>query len=145
MLVWLEMAEVEITKGTVVLLTATILMFSGCIIGLVMYNGNEVFLLTLAGPILGVLATFSAATDRNMSDYDMFAGSFQQGRYLGESCAALTFGFVAVGINAIFLFIFGLILSDGFDANMFLVTMILLLGTVLTAVGAYVAWTEWQG
>lgn len=138
------MDEVEITKGTVVLLIATILMFSSCIIGLIMYKGNEVFLLTLAGPILGVLATFSAATDRDMSDYDMFAGRFQRGKYLGESCAALTFGFVAVGVNAIFLIVFGIVLSDVFDANMFLITVIFLIGTVFTAFGSYIAWTEWN-
>ncbi len=138
------MDEVEITKGTVVLLIATILMFSSCILGFIMYKGNEVFLLTLAGPILGILATFSAATDRDMSDYDMSGGRFHRGKYLGESCAALTFGFVAVGTNAVFLLIFGIVLGGVFDANMFLITVIFLLGTVFTALGSYIAWTEWN-
>ncbi|MDF1538415.1 MAG: hypothetical protein P1Q69_05895 [Candidatus Thorarchaeota archaeon] len=48
-------------------------------------------------------------------------------------------------MNSVFLAIFGLILSDIFDANMYFITLILLLGTVLTAVGSYVAWREWEG
>ena len=139
------MTEIEITKGTVILLIATILMFAACILGFIVYNGNELFLLILAGPILGILATYSAATDRDMSTYTKQFGRFGDSRYLGESCAALTFGLVDVGISAIFLLTFGLILSDGFDANMFFITMILLIGTVLTAIGAYAAWTEWEG
>ncbi|MFW9977653.1 MAG: hypothetical protein ACFFEJ_06195 [Candidatus Thorarchaeota archaeon] len=141
-----SLTEIEITKGTILLLSGTILMFASCLLGLFLYAGNFIFLLVLVGPVFGVLATYSAATDRDMSVFLNRLARFDSNpRYAGESCAALTFGFLAVGMNSIFLLTFGIILSDGFDANMLLITMILLLGTVLTGIGSYIAWSEWEG
>lgn len=140
------MADIEMTKGTILLLFGTISMLASCAFGLLLYAGNFVFVLVLVGPIFGMLATYSAATDRDMAVFIGRLARFDSNpRYAGESCAALTFGFVGVGMNSIFLLIFGIILSEGFDANMLLVTMLLLVGTVLAGIGAYVAWTEWEG
>ncbi len=140
------MTDMEMTKGTILLLTGTILMLSSCALGLLLYAGNFVFILVLAGPLFGILATYSAATDRDLSVFIGRLARFDSNpRYAGESCAALTFGFVGVGMNSIFLLIFGIILSDGFDANMLLVSILLLVGTFLAGIGSYVAWTEWEG
>ena len=134
------------TKGTITLLFGTILMLASCVVGFALYAGNLVFLLVLVGPLFGILATYSAATDRDMSVFIPRLARFDSSpRYAGESCAALTFGFVAVGMNSIFLLIFGIILSEGFDATMLLITMLLLSGTILMGIGAYTAWTEWEG
>ncbi len=141
-----SMENVELTMGTILLLIGTLLMLASCAFGFLLYEGNLVFVLVLAGPLFGVLATYSAATDRDLSVFISRLYRFDSNpRYAGESCAALTFGFVGVGMNSIFLLIFGIILSEGFEADMFLVTVLLLVGTVLAGIGSYVAWTEWEG
>ncbi|MDF1538416.1 MAG: hypothetical protein P1Q69_05900 [Candidatus Thorarchaeota archaeon] len=63
------MADVEMTTGTIILLAATFLMFVFCALGLVLFAGNSVFVLILISPVLGILATYSAATDRDMATF----------------------------------------------------------------------------
>ena len=139
------MAEINITKSTVLLIIATIILYTSTIFGFILYSGNEVFYLTLVGPLLATLATYSAATDRDMSVYTQPLSRFGKTQYLGESSAAFTFGYLSTAMDLFFILLFALILSDGFDTNLFFITMILLIGTILTAIGAIIAKLEWEG
>ena len=89
------------------------------------------------------IATYAAATDMDMS---VFAtrGRFQTGRYLGESSAAATWSFLALGFVALDVLMWILIVErfeSGLDALAFLLCFF---GGVFVLIGGIVAKREWD-
>ncbi len=137
------MTEYEFYGGVYVLLIGTILLFVSAIFDVFLFPQDVSVYILILGAILSILATYSAATDRDMSSYYRL-GRYGRREYLGETSAALTFAFVSVGMSSLPLVIWSLILSEEFNANMLLVTGFTLIAVLFVAIGGYLAWRYWN-
>ena len=108
-----------------------------------MFNPESIGVVFTAIPIpFSALATYAAATDMDMSVFS-YRG-FQKGQYIGESSAAATWSFVALGLVALDVLIWFLIVErfeSGLEALAFLLCFF---GGVLVIIGGIIAKREWD-
>lgn len=94
--------------------------------------------LVLTPGVLSLLATYSAATGRDMSSYYRLTRYSKQ-EYQGETSAALTFSVISFGISALLIIVF----LSGIE--FLLVGTLCAIGALLVLLGGIVAWREWEG
>lgn len=108
------------------------------------FNPGSIGVLFTAIPIpFSAIATYTAATDMDMSVFS-YRGRFQTGRYLGESSAAATWSFVALGFAAFDVFMWFLIVErfeSGLEALAFVLCFF---GGVFVLIGGILAKREWD-
>ncbi len=142
------MPEYDFTRGTLILLIATVILVIDLIINIVVIPGGPGTFFAFFAVIFSAIATYAAATDMDMAIFDTLSGlEFLTTQYLGESSAALIWGIMATFIIACDVLIWILaILSLGSDfKDIWYITLTLsLIGGGLALFGGIVAKREWD-
>jgi hypothetical protein len=137
--------EFDFTRGTQILLLATIVLIISWLINAAFYPERVGILLTLLIIPFSALATYAAATDMDWSLFHRTGTTTVTVRqtYLGETSAASVWGLIAVGFVGLEVFTWVLIgsLEDLWDLVAF---SFCILGGVLIIVGGYIAHKEWE-
>jgi len=136
------MTEYDFTTGTKILTLATIILF--LVLSLTIFFYPNVWWLTAIPAVLAAIATYSAATDRDMSVF-FYRGRFQKSQYVGESSAACTFSVLSFGIMIIVVMVFTIVILDPpSDPTLSLITVLSYIGVILTMIGGVIANREWN-
>ena len=135
------MPEYDITTGTKILGIAIVIQLIAFCIALFFENTGTFAILTGAGMLCLLVATYSAATDRTMK-------VFHQGGMFGklstsEASTAFMFSIFSLMFNAILVIIF--LLAGISDLNIILIILFTLIGGVFIVIGGYAGNKEWHG